>query len=597
MARKPKETTCSDCKKSIIIPYTTYINNRRHNKPIRCKECHSKYMSMVSKEKWKNKTEDEKMKSLEGKNKYWRNLSEEEKKKIYDKRAIAIKNGWNNKSDEEMNKVKKFHKQRWAGMNRDEYDSIQEKKSKAAVEYWDNLSEEEKKSKSDYLAFINKEWRSNLSEEDKREISTRCKQRWDNMSDSDKEKESIRLSKIAEEYRINMTEQDKLLISKKKSASAIKHWNDLPYKIKDKKINMLIGKKINNFNAQFENAYNQSKECNSYYLKNEYLVRNNNVTHCWDYAVFEDDKLCMLIDLDGAYFHADICDYDGLHSKEGYDEKRGLSIPDGVKWCIIYENNLKRSFEYMCSLLNLSYEEFINKRFNEYRSMPFPYPEYRDVKLLKSYHDLCKLNCDDKYHKSLNVNTRIGDRIIQHFHRSLYDNIIDTWRSDSMLRDMIRNHYLIHSYLNKNKILQGFNIYEPAQCVYMLSAGKAKMIMHRYLNEYDEVFDPCYNYGGIMLACISMNKRYVGICNDDIQHRECNNILSFLRGNGIQYKVSFNDTRNEYQCLIAELNDDTQLDEYLSTYKCNRYLFIVNNIERYVDKIVDEFDNKKVIII
>lgn len=50
MARKPVETTCSDCGINIIVPYTTFIHNRKHAKPVRCKKCLSKHMSDLNNE-------------------------------------------------------------------------------------------------------------------------------------------------------------------------------------------------------------------------------------------------------------------------------------------------------------------------------------------------------------------------------------------------------------------------------------------------------------------------------------------------------------------------------------------------------------------
>ena len=153
---------------------------------------------------------------------------------------------------------------------------------------------------------------------------------------------------------------------------------------------------------------------------------------------------------------------------------------------------------------------------------------------------------------------------------------------------MITNGYLYHSYINKNKILQGFNIYEPRKCVQYISAGKSKMIIHRYSNEYDEIFDPCYNYGGIMLACIVMNKRYIGICNDEIQQHECDTMLRFLNDNGIKYDVSFDDNV-EHGCLFAEVLNDKQIDGCLRKYKCKRYVFLIDNNIKCINNIEEAF--------
>ena len=611
MSRKPKETTCSDCNKPIIVPYSTFIFNRKHNRPIRCKECYSKYMSKLNKEKWENKTDEEKKKMLAGKDKYLSNLSEEERKAFYAKRAASIKKSWNNKPVDEMKQVAEIHKQIWANMDKNTYDSIQQKKSESAIVYWNSLSKEEKKVKSNKLASINKEWRDNLSEEDKQQISLRCKQRWDDMSDENKEKESIRLKEMAETYRNNMSEEDRLKIQKKKSFSAISYWNSLSDDIKKGKIHSLVRKKNNKFNERFELMFNNDKLNKHFYYKLENLTRNNSVVHSWDYGIYDENgNLQLLVDLDGAYFHADECDYDGMHSQEEYDERRGLSIPYGVKWCIINELKFDKCFEWMKKILSMNYDEFINETFRYLQSMPFPYPEYTDTELMKSYRDLCKLNCDDKYHKSLNVNTRIGDRLIQHFHRSIWHDSrfrkkspYEAWNNDNTLYEMITNGYLYHSYLNKNKILQGFNIYEPCKRTQFISAGKAKMIIHKYLSEYDEIFDPFSGYGGIMLACIAMNKRYIGQDVSEIHVRESLNMVQFLKDNDIEMDISLgisdpSKTKGKYKCLFTIIpNDDRYIDICLKNYECEKYIFTMEETEKYQSKVIDSFNEYQLIIL
>ncbi len=616
MGRKPREVKCTDCGKPMTVSYAVYFKNKKYGAPMRCRECFSKHMSIKSKEVWNNKTDEEKKKSLEGKNKYWNNLSEEDKRKIYDKRAVSIKKGWDNKSADEMKQVAETHKRVWNNMDEEMYNNIQQKKSSSAIKYWNNLSDKEKEDKSNHLSNINKEWRDNLTEDDKKEISLRCKKRWDDMSDEEKERETLRLKEIADEYRRNMTDEDRLMISNKKKEywknlprdqyeihrqHSIDVWNDKSDADKITHIRKIIGNKRNNFNFKFENAFQSLYS--EYYIVPETLANNNSNVHSWDYGIYDKkNRLQMLIDLDGAYFHADICDYDGMHSHEEYDEKRGLSIPDGIKWCIINELNFNKSFEWMQNALSMNYADFIETNFRYLRNMPFPYPEYCNKDLFDSYRDLCKLDCDDKYHASLNINTRVGDRLIFHFMKSIWGikrsdlSPIEAWDNDDVLRDMIKRSYLYHSYLNKNKILQGFNLYPKAQRVSILSAGKAKMIIHHYLSTYNEVFCPVHNLG-IMLACISMNKRYITYCNDEVLLNETNNMLTFLHDNGIDCNVELNDVSENYQCLIAEVNNDNQIVEYLSTYKCKRYVFLTEYTEHCKDNIVDKFDNQKLIII
>lgn len=110
----------------------------------------------------------------------------------------------------------------------------------------------------------------------------------------------------------------------------------------------------------------------------------------------------------------------------------------------------------------MTYDEYVDYKINEYYSMPFPYSEYTNYELMKSFNDLKRMNCNDKYHHSLNINTRLGDRLIHHFHQSIYrdKHMYELWYNEDVLREMIIKGYLYHSYINKNKILQGFNVHK-----------------------------------------------------------------------------------------------------------------------------------------
>ena len=603
-------------------------------------------LSEEDKEKWSKQSSDNRIKYLE-------NLSDEERIRQYELISKSLKKYWSNISNEEREKYSKMasdrNRKRWDALSDEEKSHYIKILHKSNIEYWNtlsdderqkisnkikdawnNLSEDEKNEKLLILQNGNKEWRNNLTKDDIRAISEQqsknSKKRWDNMTDNDRDNFSKQISSLMKEFWENISTEQRDAIRSSISISRKKWWNNLPESDKDIMINNLherrddwwekspitskeafikkllassIGK--NKLHQYFESRFNEL----NYDLIHEYPTTNHEVTHCWDYAVFKDDTLQLLVDLDGAYFHADMCDYDGMHSKLEYDGKRGLSIPNNVKWCIIYEKEFDKSFAYMKSIIDLTYNEFIEKRVKEYRSMPFPYPEYTDAELIKSYRDLCKLNCDDKYHQNISLDTRVGDRLIMHFHRSLYNDTIEVWNDDESLRDMIKHGYLYHSYINKNKILQGFNIYEPCKRTQFISAGKAKMIIHRYLNEYDEMFDPFIGIGSHMLGCISLNKRYVGQDISEVRVRENNEMITFLRD---QYTFDTNirccdslHTSGKYECLFTEVSNDDQIDVCLSRFRCKRYVFVVDETVKYKDNIADIITNKshheKIIVI
>ena len=384
---------------------------------------------------------------------------------------------------------------------------------------------------------------------------------------------------------------------------------------------IMLSKGKNVMHKKFEKSFYESHLSTSFYCISEFPTSNNEVTHCWDYGIFDENgELVAVVDLDGAYYHADDCDYDGLHSKEEYDESRSQSVPDGIHHFIIQELRFKEGFERMLRTIMVDYDQYVENTFKELRSQPFPYPRYTDVELMKSWDKLQRMDPTDKYHQDISLNTRQGDRIIQHFQHSIWHDHVngelapyDAWQDDDLLRDVIRNRIIYQTHLNQNKILQGFNIAKKAPKVSVFSAGRAKMIIARYLQEFDVIFDPFSGYSGRMLGTIACGKRYIGQDLSERHVRESNEIISFLR----KYAVSFDaevsqrdilESSGEYPCLFTcppygtkEQWEDVPIDtrtcddwinECLSRFKCQRYVFVVDSTQQYQDHIVAEISNK-----
>ena len=69
-----------------------------------------------------------------------------------------------------------------------------------------------------------------------------------------------------------------------------------------------------------------------------------------------------------------------------------------------------------------------------------------------------------------------------------------------------KERFLYRSLENSNKILQGFNICSIAPKINVFSAGRAKLIINKYLSEYDTIFDLFSGFSGRMLGTISLGK-------------------------------------------------------------------------------------------
>ena len=358
-------------------------------------------------------------------------------------------------------------------------------------------------------------------------------------------------------------------------------------------------------NERFERQFSESHLVNFYHIT-PVVQSANETTHVWAYGIYDkENQLCMLIDIDSA---------------DTYDDgQRLLSIPDGIKWCIISDHNFGKCFDYMCKTLIMNYYEYIDYIFTWCRSIPFPYPTYPVDELLKSFEQLKDMDCNDQHHENLALNTRVGDRLIQHFHHSIWHAHIrgdispyEAWQDDETMRMIIQNRVIYQTYMNPSKVLQGFNITKKATKVSVFSAGRAKMIINRFLPEYNEVFDPFSGFSGRMLGTIALGKRYIGRDLSEIHVRESNQIIDFLHKYGFDFdaQVSVADAAvatGEYQCLFTcspygdkEIWEDTEsslscdqwIDICLQNYHCKRYVFVVDETKKYTDNIAYVLTNK-----
>jgi hypothetical protein len=178
---------------------------------------------------------------------------------------------------------------------------------------------------------------------------------------------------------------------------------------------------------------------------------------------------------------------------------------------------------------------------------------------------------------------------------------------------VIKNRIIYVNTINPKKILQGFNICKIAPKVSVFSPGRAKLLIDRYLSEFNTIFDPFSGFSGRMLGSISLNKNYIGQDISYIHIRESNNIIDFLKQYydlpRIELRIKdIMESNGEYECLftcspyrnkeewcnVNTINKtcDEWIDECLNRFKCKKYLFVVDKTEKYKDNIVDKVSNK-----
>ena len=476
------------------------------------------------------------------------------------------------------------------------------------------------------LADARKSWMNSLTAERRAEIGERSKARWENMSDEERARRSEQLSERNRVWWASRTEEDRKRISERMKAFNEELWNNMPMEqfveMHRRRLTSAPNYDKNKLTKTVESMFNHSIASKDFYLVPEVPYVIEREVHFWDYGIYRksDDQLVMVVDVDGAYNHGDKCDYNGMQSREESDEKRFYLSPPNVKIAIIYESRLTNSFDKLLRELMMNYDEFVDSQFNYCRSINFPYPQYSTNELLGSWKSLVKMNCNDEYHQNMSLNTRVGDRLINHFHPSIYHarrgnnpSPYDAWYDDLLLKKVIENRMIYVNELNPNKILQGFNVCKLAPKVSVFSAAKAKMLINRYLSDATEIFDPFSGFSGRMLGAVSLGKKYVGSDINDRHVRESNDMIGFLRKNAIDINATVIDadimaSTGSYDALFTcppyetkevweksngeQLTCDEWIDVCLKRFDCKKYLFVVDKTEKYKDRIVDEIVNK-----
>jgi len=491
--------------------------------------------------------------------------------------------------------------------------------------YWDSMEDQERSSRNKQ-PYIDDPMLSKF--QGKRLLEDR--EKWFNSLSPEAQQEHITshlnsLHTGRDRYYEGLSKEDLMSRSKVATEGYFKWLNGMTdaqfFEYNNKRLAKTGGK--NNLHKKFEKWFEESYISNQFHIYPEYRVIVEGIPKRWDYVIYDKvtNELAMVVDLDGRRFHGDYGDYDGIHGKEEYDERRYQFIPNGVKLCIIYEESFSNSFDYMIKQLVLNYDEFIEEQFKTCRNIPFPNPKYQEKDLITAWKHLGKIDPNYKYLKK-STNSRVGDRVITHFHESIYSANVKgdisphaAWYDDDLLKKVIMNRVIYINHLNPNKILQGFNISKIAPKVSVFSAGRAKLLIHKYLNDYQVVFDPFSGFSGRMLGTLALGKQYVGQDISEIHVRESNDIIEFLVANSCIERdivtVTCRDilqSSGEYGCLftcppygdkeqwldvpVSRKSCDDWIDECLQRFKCNKYLFVVDKTEKYQKYIVETISTK-----
>lgn len=352
-----------------------------------------------------------------------------------------------------------------------------------------------------------------------------------------------------------------------------------------------IGAMLTQYNIQFERHYH---------------ISDGMLHHEFDFYL---PKYKILIDADGVYFHSYLTDPDGVRVRDDYDDVRLAIIPKDHILHIIVETQLDHGVKQLVDIINrmdagvFNYESDL---FQWCRTMNFPYPQYDIQRRNKDYKSLCKYIPSDVY----NPNCRIGESIVQTAHKSLYSahcgnkpSPVEGWYNDGLLKKVILNRLIYINDVNPSKILRGLYISKLAPRVSIFNPVLARYLTLKYLSDFSEVFDPFSGYSGRLLGVVSTGKYYLGQDINSTTVSEANTIITDMNLLNCEVTVAdILDSSGRYDCLLTcppydqkEIYGDERvfkscddwIDECLSRFKCNRYVFVVDKTVKYASYVVE----------
>ena len=323
---------------------------------------------------------------------------------------------------------------------------------------------------------------------------------------------------------------------------------------------------------------------------------------CFDFAVFRDGELSILIEIDGEYNHGLISDYDDFLVKGYNDCERFSKVPEGVKFIVCDSLNIEKSFSEILRVFDIDYELWVRGILDSL-PMEFPYPSYDEDRMRRDYLKLCSYD-------NMKNGSRLADSSIRHFHRSIwssnvkgYPSPVQAWNDRGLLEKCVRNRFIYSSSLSSQSVVNGFNVCKLAPKVSVFSASMAKRLVETYLSDYDSVFDPFSGFSGRMLGTCACGKKYIGQDVNESHVKESNEIIDFLNLDASVTCRDVLDSGGEYECLFTcppygdkEIwgsesvfrSCDEWIDECLQRFKCGAYLFVVDSTSSYSDSIIEE---------
>lgn len=321
----------------------------------------------------------------------------------------------------------------------------------------------------------------------------------------------------------------------------------------------------------------------------------------WDLAIFKENKLDLVVEIDGEFHHSLISDPYSSKNQFVPDETRYARLPEDVKFLAIDSKNVKKSLSEISRLLNMDVSGQISEIIKSLINTPFPFPLYDSKRMSADWSHLCNMRQSGKFNNRLMP----ANSIVTNFHKSIYSSRVgknfspvEAWNNEGLLKKCIENRFIYSSSLSSQNIARGFERSKIAPKVTVFQPYLARWLLQTYAPDAKSVIDPFSGFSGRMLGAASLGLAYFG---SDIRPEavaESQEIISFLELKNV------NNIEQDAETAILPEADvlltcppyrdkevwfegqkchsaDHYIELCLQRFKAKTYIFVVDKTERY----------------
>ncbi len=336
------------------------------------------------------------------------------------------------------------------------------------------------------------------------------------------------------------------------------------------------------------------KDLDGYFSKSEHafadILDNHNITYVynwyhnkkhWDFAIYKNNQLDTVIEIDGEYHHGYRSDW---HSVK-LDVGRFMMLGSNIKYLCGDSQRLNDIFDELCHIMNMTYEEWIQMIINRV-PLDFPYPNYTVTRLKYDYMSLC----NDTRRKTPHKMSQYGMSSVYMYNKSLYtenyngtQSLVELWSNHDKVAQCVRERSLYYSDVSSALPIFGMIVSNICPMRIVISTGTYLYILTQYLAGIDNVVEICPTTGSLLLATNASNKKYTckniqpSILAENNKIAELHNLP--LITDDCDASIPDN------ACVLYDMTtNDKTLDTVINTYKSTHYIVI-----SYDDKLSDSF--------